>query len=141
MQFLTVVSQFFLQRLSALKTIQSSGSHILLPSPLSNATAPLPITAHGALGPSVIAPHTSPAHLKQMAYIAPNGGILQAQEIVYIGTATPSFPTAQQPHHIQTAAGQIMQSQIHGVHREISPIVNASCVGLEPRDLTLSWNP
>lgn len=128
-------------RLSALKTLQSSGSHILLPPPISNATTPLPITAHGTLGPSVLAPQTSPAHLKQMAYIAPNGGILQAQEIVYIGAPPPSFSTAQQPHQIQAAPAQLIQSHIPGVHQELSSLVNASCVGLEPRDLTFSWNP
>lgn len=137
--------QFFcIQRLSALKTIPNGGSPIFLSPTISTTPSPLPLSSHAALGSSVIAQVPTPTHLKQMAYITPNGGILQAQEIVYIGAPPQAFASHHQPQpasQIPTTA-TLVQSPIPGIsQQELSNFLTASCVNLDQRDVGFNWNP
>lgn len=130
-----------IQRLSTLKTISNGANHILLSPQLSG--QPLSLTPQGAIASSMIAQASNPSHLKQMAYITPNGRILQGPEIVYIGAPPHGFPShhqSQTPHQIPTTGTALIQSPFPGVSQDLSTLLSAPCVGLEHRELGFNWN-
>ncbi|XP_039255823.2 uncharacterized protein LOC120332610 isoform X1 [Styela clava] len=126
----------------SLKTIPNQTSPLLIPAPISNSSAStLPIAAQpSAIHPTVLA-QNAPTHLKQTAFIAPDGSILQTREVVFVGTGGQAFtPTYSQqlaapgphqliqPHHIRTQA-----------QPELAQILNTQCIGFDPRKLGIEW--